>query len=58
MKHEKTNEAMNEFLRASRTIQEMTISEEIVQDPVAVRVNEFLRAGRVEAEADRPESGD
>ncbi len=43
MKHEKPNEAMNEFLRASRTIATMTLSEEIAQDPTAAKINEFLR---------------
>lgn len=70
MKHEKPNEAMNEFLRAGRTISSMTLSEEIVQDPVATKINEFIRRGAVrasgevspetspEAEVGRPESGD
>ncbi len=70
MKHEKPNEAMNEFLRAGRTISSMTLSEEIVQDPTAAKINEFIRRGAArgrvetspetspEAEVDRPESGD
>lgn len=36
---------MNEFLRASRSIEQMTLEEEIPQDPIATKINEFLRRG-------------
>ncbi len=39
------NEKMNEFLRSSRTIEEMTLNEEIREDPVTTKINEFIRRG-------------